>query len=302
MDTARDVRTGDIIDAEQLWDLEFIDRENYQCHGCGVQVFPASYRKNINKKRPYFTLANNKHIQPCDVDGIEKLVSKAKTEKVGTPVGFPLPFPNFLHFEEKRPVTTTKVVSDTSEETKQISRRINSLRPASYHGHTVKTIRPICRIFMDFPHDRSTLGLKIPSCIGTTYNTVFRSLRFFGIKRQQPSTCLFYAALRWGTPVETDTYIEWALNAGEWPKGEKRPTQLYKVRVAWREWTQRQRNTLRNEIEIAKDDVKGKSQQPEKAWLFFIGTQDPDDLTVFVVKHYPFICCRVGKMIWPPVD
>ena len=51
--------------------------------------------------------------------------------------------------------------------------------------------------------------------------------------------------------------------------------------------------------EIAKDAVKGKAGQPEKAWLLFVGTQDAEDATLFTVNRYPFICCRVGGMIWP---
>ena len=57
--------------------------------GCGIQVFPASYRKNMNKKRTYFTPMDNKHIQPCGVDGAKKLVKKARSEKVGSLDGFP---------------------------------------------------------------------------------------------------------------------------------------------------------------------------------------------------------------------
>lgn len=299
MDSARDKRTGDIIDAEQLWDLEIVDKEAYQCPGCGIQVFPASYRKNINKKRPYFTPMDNKHIQPCGVDGVEKLVGKAKGERVGTSEGFPMPFPNCLRFDEKRPVTTGGDAPGADERTIRARTRADGERVAAYHGHSVKTIRPVCRIFMDFPHDRGLLPLEIPGCYGTTYATVFRRLGFFGIEAQQPSTRLFYAALRWGSAVETDTYIEWTLDAGEWPKGEKHPTRFYKVRVMCSDWSARQRATLRDEIEIAKDEVKGKTDQPEKAWLFFVGTQDADDVASFVVDRYPLICCRVGTMIWP---
>ncbi len=299
VDSARDKRTGDIIDAEQLWDLEVVDKEAYECPGCGIQVFPASYRKNINKKRPYFTPMDNKHIQPCGVDGVEKLVKKAKSEKVGTPEGFPVPFPNRLRFDEERPVTAGGDVPGAGEGAGRTRTRANGERGAAYHGHTVKTIRPVCRVFMDFPNDRVQLPLEIPGCPGTTYAGVFRGLGFFGIEAQQPPTRLFYAALRWGSAVETDAYIEWALDAGEWPEGAPRPTRFYKVRAMWAGWTDRQRNTLRDEIEIAKDAVKGKTGQPEKAWLFFVGTQDPEDVSVFVVDRYPFISCRVGEMIRP---
>jgi hypothetical protein len=299
VDSARDKRTGDIIDAEQLWDFEVVNKDVYQCPGCGIQIFPASYRKNINKRRPYFTPMDNKHIQPCDVDGVEKLLNKAKNEKVGTPDGLPMPFPSFLRFDEERPVTTDGNPLGADEGTGRTRTRANGERVATYHGHTVKTIRPICRIFMDIPHDRAWLPLEIPDCYGTTYATVFRSLGFFGIEAQRPSTRLFYAPLRWDSPVKTGAYIEWNLHAGEWQKGEKRPARLYKVRVMWSSWTDRQRNTLQDEIEIAKDEVKGKTGQSDKAWLFFVGTQDADDPTLFIVDRYPLICCRVGTMIWP---
>lgn len=299
MDSARDKHTDEIIDAEQLWDFTVVDKDAYQCPGCGIQVFPASYRKDINKKRPYFTPMENKHIQPCGIDGVEKLVKKAKSEKLGTPEGFPVPFPNRLRLDEERPVLDNAEEAGYGKGTERTRTRGNGERSTAYHGHTVKSIRPVCRIFMDFPHDRFQLLLEIPDCPGTTYSSVFRGLGFFGIEAQKPSTRLFCAALRWDSAIEMETYIEWALDAGEWPKGEKRPTQFYKVRVMWADWTDRQRNTLRDEIEISKDAVKGKSGQPEKAWLFFVGTQDPEDATLFTVNRYPFICCRVGEMIWP---
>lgn len=303
MDSARDKHTGEIIDAEQLWDIAVVDKDGYECPGCGIQVFPASYKKNINKRRPYFTPADNKHIQPCGVDGFEKLVKKARTERVGTPDGFPTPFPNRLVLTEERPVTTGAALTGTGSDTRSGS-RTNGRRVATYHGHTVKTIRPICRVFMDFPHDRDHLQLSIPGVPGTTYATVFRKLGYFGIERQQQATRLFYAPLRWDSAVETPAYIEWKLDAGEWPKGQpkdqNRPTKFYKVRVMWQGWTEKQRDTLQTEIEIARDEVKGKAGAPEKAWLFFVGTQDPTDAELFIVDRYPFICCRVGEMARPP--
>lgn len=300
MDSARDKHTGEIIDAEQLWDIAIVDKDAYECPGCGIQVFPASYKKRINKRRPYFTPMENKHIQPCGVDGFEKMVKKARIEQVGRPDGFPAPFPNRLIFTEDRPVTTGPGTPSTGSDTRAGS-RTNGHSVAIYHGHTVKTIRPICRVFMDFPHDRDRLPLSIPGVHGTTYGTVFRKLGYFGIERQQPSTRLFCAPLRWVQSAESPDYIEWTLDAGEWPKGlpkdQNRPTKFYKVRVMWHGWTDKQRDTLQTEIEIARDQVKGTAGAAEKAWLFFIGTQDPDDAEVFVVDRYPFICCRVGEML-----
>ena len=67
MDSARDITTNEIIEAEQLWEIEFVDKERYRCIGCGTQLWPASYKRDINKKRPYFTLGvSGTHIEPPD--------------------------------------------------------------------------------------------------------------------------------------------------------------------------------------------------------------------------------------------
>ena len=129
------------------------------------------------------TSMDNKHIQPCGVDGVEKLVKKAKSEKVGTPEGFPVPFPNRLRFDEERPVTAGGDAPGAGEGAGRTRTRANGERGAAYHGHTVKTIRPVCRVFMDFPNDRAQLPLEIPGCPGTTYAGVFRGLGFLGSKR-----------------------------------------------------------------------------------------------------------------------
>ena len=141
MDSARDKYSREIIDAEQLWDMEVVDKEGYECPGCGIQVFPASFKKHINKRRPYFTPMDNKHVQPCGVDGLEKLVRKAKHERMGSPDGFPVPFPNKLILTDTRPVTATTAGSLGTATDPRPSTRPNSARNDSYHGHTVKTLR-----------------------------------------------------------------------------------------------------------------------------------------------------------------
>jgi len=299
MDSARVKYTAEIIDAEQLWDLDKVDRDGYQCSGCGVQVFPASFKKDINKRRPYFTLLENKHIQPCGIDGVEKLVRKAKHERIGNPDGFPVPFPNRLVLTDIRPVTTGTAPLVRGAADSRLSSCSSSTRNDNYHGHTVKTIRPICRIFLEYPHDREHLQLSIPGCSGTTYATVFSKLGYYGVQPLASPMQLFYAPLRWSPPTKNEEYIEWLLDAGTWIKGDKKPSQFYRVRIAWDNWTEPQRHTLLHEIEIAQAYIKGKSVQPEKAWLFFVGLQNTHDFGLLVADRYQFVCCRVGEMIWP---
>lgn len=299
MDSARDRHTGEIIDAEMLWDMEEVDRDAYECSGCKVQVFPASFKKDVNKRRPYFRLGDNKHVKPCGIDGVEKLVQKAKKAGVGRPDGFPVPYPTKLLLSDTRPVTTGAGAAAGGATGASVKSRAPSTRDDGYHGHTVRTIRPVCRIFMEYPHDRDQLDIEIPGCPGSTYSTVFSKLDFQGIRSLPVPMRLFYAALRWGSPTETDEYIEWLLDAGTWVPGAKRPESFYRARIQWSSWTERQRTTLRHELEIARNDVKGKTDQPEKAWLFFVGRQDLADPSLLVVDRYQLVCCRVGEMIWP---
>jgi hypothetical protein len=112
-------------------------------------------------------------------------------------------------------------------------------------------------------------------------------------------TGLFYAPLSWDFATTGAGYEEWTLNAGAWPKGAKRPTVQYRVRINWSGWTDLQRATLRHELQRARKEIVGKKGIREKAWLFFIGRQDRDDPGLFVVDQYPLISCRVGQMRWP---
>lgn len=53
MESARDKRTGEKVDAEELWLLDIVDTSGYVCWGCGIEMYPSSWQKG-SKKRPSF--------------------------------------------------------------------------------------------------------------------------------------------------------------------------------------------------------------------------------------------------------
>ncbi len=294
MDSARDIATDEIIEAEALWEIASVDKERYRCVGCGTQVWPASYLRGINKKRPYFTLGvASEHFALCNIDGEEKFVKRAATQRIGSVEGFPLPFPNRLVLNDERPVVnrTGDVMHDGVDG--RVRTRGDSTRgQRKNHGHTVKTIRPIAKTFMKFPHDRAFLQLQIQDCEGDTYLTVFWRLR--ELTQFHHPTHLYCAPLHWKQSTKTDTSIEWQLDAGDWDKVNNRRGTPYRVRVDWDQWSTTQRNTLLHEIEVAIDKAKG-SNGAVKAWLFFVGKQDNQDQTLLVVNRYQLICCLEGS-------
>jgi hypothetical protein len=293
MDSARDTVTNEIVEAEQLWELEAVDKERYACIGCRTQVWPASYKRDINKKRPYFTLgATGAHIEPCDIDGEEELVKRAKVQRLGTPEGFPLPYPNKLVLSDERPVVSPsggELAPDGVRRNQ--SRGDNSRSQRANHGHTVKTIRPIAKAFIKYPHDRETLPLQVPDCEGSSFASVF--WRLGKLMQLRSPTHLYHAPLHWKAPSKSDGHIEWQLNAGDWDTVNNRRGTSYRVRVDWTDWSSTQRNTLLHEVEVARDKAKD-SGGAINAWLFFVGTQDAYDPTLLVVSRYQLICCIEG--------
>jgi hypothetical protein len=293
MDSARDVTTNEIIEAEQLWEIEFVDKERYRCIGCGTQIWPASYKRDINKKRPYFTLgASGAHVDPCDIDGEAEIVKRAKSGKLGNPEGFPLPYPNKLVLSDDRPVVNPVNGDHTPSSGERFhSRSDANSRPRANHGHTVKTIRPIAKAFMKYPHDREGLLLQIPGCEGNTFASVF--WRLVKLMRFRSATHLYFAPLHWKAPKNSDTNIEWQLNAGDWDTVNNRRGASFRVRVDWSGWSVTQRNTMLHEVEVARAAAKSSSGSIN-AWLFFVGSQDDEDQTLLVVNRYQLICCIEG--------
>ncbi len=300
MDSARNISTGDIVDAESLWDLDAVNKDDYECHGCGVKVWPASYQKDVNLKRPYFKLSPGAiHIVPCGVDGMEKQIERAKTQRIGTEQGFPFSYPNKLVLTDVRPV----VASNDSEATSRELRNGNGVpdqgsRASRVHRHTVKTIRPICRTFLNFPHDREFMSLDVPNCPGSTFTRVFWRLSSKPIVQFASPTHLYFAPLQWRAPLVGEAIAEWSLGAGEWDEAARGWKRAYRVRFDWEQWPPRQREILRHEIEVARHEIKGKPGKV-KAWLFFVGTQDAADPSLLVVTRFQLACCLVAEMLYP---
>ncbi|WP_264291725.1 hypothetical protein [Enterobacter sp. 198] len=44
MESARDKRTGEKVEAEDLWLLDDIDTSGYVCWGCGIEMYPSAWQ------------------------------------------------------------------------------------------------------------------------------------------------------------------------------------------------------------------------------------------------------------------
>lgn len=297
MDTALDKHTGEVVDAEQLWVINPVDKLGYECRGCGVLAAPCSFKPD-NHVRPYFR-AEPSHKHGCDVEGEVGLVRRARKQRVTTREVFPGSFPNRLVFRDSRPVTDMNLDPDkkmNGSERHSDSNGVNKIQ--KNYRWAAGTIRPICRTFINYPHDRD-LPLSVPDVEANNYKLAFRSLNNGSIN-QYSDKRIFYGPISWKRLVtDNEDHLEIQLSYGEWVDGKLvRP---YFVNVDWRRWSVAKRNSVSKEIEIARNEYMEakKSENKEKGWLFFIGKQDETYPAIFHVYDHRLICCLVAEMIYP---
>lgn len=289
MDVARMLHNDRLVEAEELWEMEVVDKDAYGCRGCDARVFPASYDKENNKRRPYFTLGKlSRHLPGCDVDGEERILSRARKERVGGADGFPLPFPSRLSLSDDAPGALASALATLPQaKARQL-----------HHGHTVKTIRPACRTFIHFPRDRAFLPLEIPGLWGNTYAKLFWYLRNRKPEFLPHARHLYYAPLRWtAAALENEAFCELTLNTGEWDGEQHRFTSLNRVRIDWSGWSAARRDALRRECEAARTEAMEAAGMDNAmcGWVFFVGRQDANDPSLFHVDDHRLICCLAAE-------
>ncbi len=301
MESALNRITGEVVDAEQLWLLDLVDKDSYVCRGCGVKVLPASFRPT-NLVRPYFTIGSSGvHLPECDVDGEQRLIQQARQERVSTPrVGFPAPYPSRLVLKERREVVDGSAANDDAVPRGRSDAPESPPRSAStaQRKRVVATIRQICRTFINFPYDRD-LELSVPGVEADKYYGVFKKLKWDELRRY-PEPKIFYAAMRWGKPIDEATHMEIVVDAGQ-REGSKLVVG-HRVRIEWADWSEARKTYVRRELEVAREEAKRAfeaGQKQKKAFVFILGTQDAVDPVLFRVLDHRLICCIVDEIIYP---
>lgn len=298
MEAARDKRTDEIVEAEDLWLLDSVDTKGYVCWGCGIEMYPSAWQKG-SKKRPSFNkIPGNEHIN-CDADAESTVVKQGQKKSVRHLLdSAPGLMPAGLKLIERRPVVDPNATG--SENKPSLTRSASSTSsegnaPARQSRRPVNAIRQICRAFIRFPYDRG-MSLSIPGIDADTYMTVFKKLK--DPIQSYPDRRVFYSQLLWQNFEQDDNRLIIPLS-GEWAKdefGKLKPSRSYKLHVEWANWSQAKRTALRNELDAAQEEAKdaGKKKLKDRAQVFFIGEQSADDHEIFYVTDYRLICAIMG--------
>jgi len=300
MDAARDCKTLEIVEADDLKLLDHVDTYGYECHGhnCEAQAFPRAFRPE-NLVRAHFQVRSS-HGADCDVAAEEAIIergSKASVQQeLETSPGLS---PARLQLVDTRQIVNPVLVPSelrAQADGRNTSKGNTGQRPAG--RRPANSIRPICKSFLRFPFDRQ-LSLNIDGIDTTTYQTVFKKLRSKGFE-QFARQRVFYAELAWTAAEESIEHLIIPLNAGEWIEGK---LVCYSVVVNWTEWSNTARSRLKNELETARQEnmTASKSKAKTRSYLFFIGSQDAQVPSLFHVDDQRLICTIHGQLVFPAI-
>jgi hypothetical protein len=299
--SALDICIGEIVQADELWNMPDVDRDCYVCRECGVKVVPAAILPK-NRVRPYFTTSQfGDHEDGCTMEDSREraLLDRAHRGRLTNAAGdFPGTCPNSLDLCGNKSGSTAAgrlgaVVRGP------LSIRGEPFRPAPRRW-AAKTLRPIAQSFINFPYDREYLDLHIPGIEAAVYKYAFKRLEW-GVIKAYPLARVFYAAARWGQPAVTADHMDIALDAGV-RNGNTLENGHY-LRVNWAQWTARQKESLEADVNTAwSEHIKAKEQDSGtrvKGYVFFIAQQNPKDIREFNLWDHRLVCCIVDAIDYP---
>lgn len=305
MQLARERESGEIVEAEYLRARPPDDRDAFICRGCSRPVVPAAFLPG-KRVRPYFS-AREGHDPDCEELVFAALVQQAAIRPMATLDGaLPVSYPDRLNFVEQEDRPDWRPSQPQAAGARGERDRAGG-PPRAGGRWAARTIRPICRLFIDLPFDREYLWLRVPGVPANSYGRAFLRL---GNASRHVDRRIYYAPLRWKVAPEIGpSSLTVTLNAGATEGGQLvRPV---RVRFGWESWPTRHRKYVLEEIEDAREEARAGYRQPDsgrvtprwrdqtEAWLFFIGLQDPSNEALFVVDDHRTVCCLYARLRTP---
>lgn len=288
MDTARNRKTLEHVDAEDLWHTKSVDQNGYICVGCRLKATPCSYDRKVNKKRPYFRFDNpNNHEEGCFYEQNTRLVKEAKKKKISTIEGFPLSHPSVLSLDDERTVEESEgTMSPSGGSRRKSSGNGSPSQTDRKHNYSVRTINSIAKHYLKFPYDRRDMPLEISGIEGNNYNEVIKQL---------PDEIVIFRAnkLRVGRlnnfakPEIENLKISIQLLSGCWLN--KKPHHTYKVVTDTTGWNEGKKDYIVNSVLASQDEYKDNKRKG--TFVFFVGQQDEVNPNEFFVRDYRLFTC-----------
>ncbi|MEA1063470.1 hypothetical protein [Erwinia sp. HR93] len=287
MDSAWDIASHTKVYSDELWALEEIDTSGYVCWGCGIPVYPAAYAKR-NAQRPHFRLyRNTAHRYGCHANTEMGIIEHGRRSSVRE------------HLEKSSdlsPAGLALTPANTGKDRGEARLRNGSAAITTSREYAA-TLRPICRAFIHFPHDRD-MSLRVPNAVGNTYATIFKKLPA-ELPRIFPENKIFYSKLSNSRLIpEADSLL---LHLAPYAWEGRKPTGEYLLNLGWSRWNARQKYGIEHGLEAARLGAieAKKARKKDEAWVFFLGQQDRARPELFHVSDPRLVYVMIGDISVP---
>lgn len=297
-DIARNVRTGEICSAAERDIREDIREDAFTCVGCTAEMRPVAVAPGeAYWVAPHFRV-RGLHDDDCDGDG--------------TPVAAPAARRHGQPRRNQPGLTPTRL--RLANENAPAGLQAGPEDPGAAPGHAVGglggeagpgrqdnvagTLHRIAQCFLELIDDEDP-PLALPGCIPGTYRGLFELLK--ADARQAYDRKVYYDAISFQRYDVDDAMMEIDVLLGPSAyryveHGRRAVAGRFRVHFDMHGWTDRRRVAFLASLRRAKERQMAMRDEGvgEKILLFFLGTQDPGDATLFHVDDVRLACFLTG--------
>lgn len=291
-DIARVADTGGLVCGTDLWNWQASDiaATTFLCTGCDASLTACSYLPT-KKNRPHFR-ASNGHHHDCAIDGPDVHVAAGAAATTSHRDNIPT-YPSELTVPVIRETTPADDADQPGSRPAHRRRGDDPQPPKRRSRGPAHSVRTIANAYIAYPALRADMDLTLPGGEPTKYLYAFKRLAY-GRTERLPNVRIFYAQLRWSTPIRTvgDT-LEITLHAGD-TDDQRRLLRPYRLVVDRTGWDAGSRRTVERDADVAR--CESRADKPTS--VFFLGIQNPEDISEFTVDH-PRLLAFISAAIPP---
>lgn len=316
MDRARSQIDHQVHEAEDLYLLGNADQHTWVCWICGQMQMEAKawdYARRLRETgepfrvRPYFAATGGEH--PCD-GKLQQAIQQGRVRQILRANDPPVPVYNLLRVRERRDYVQTDIGGEEDGGADLPERPVHrppaqQPAPGDRHNKEAGTIRPLCRQYVWFPHDRATQRLDTGGLAdGGTYREVFDQLRYSGLDDHIATRHIFVGQILFARDFEIQMKnhiisvplsdrAEWKRVAAEDGALVNKPHRYRQVKIDTTTWTDAARNALLHELNDSQDEARHAAERP---CIFFLGHQDQTDRLLFRCDRKELVCSFLANL------
>jgi len=291
---AQHVTTLRIHVAADLKENEELRAAAWQCPGCHVRMVGVAVDPDRNfKVIPYFR-AEPDHAENCTAESALSLVHPVKKITAQQRTALAALAPTVLRLPDLRQEGDEAAHAPQDDAAHQ---PVNGerARPDNPNREQVTgSLTLIARHYALAPDLRNS-RLRIPGVVGNSYNECINRLGNFPANPLAIRYVILHAPVAFAVGIVVgENTLDIPLHCGRWTVGtEGRKSEYaprYRVRFDTTNWGARHGTSMRQNAEAWVSEQRKLEGKHTEVHLFFLGVQDPHDLTLFIVNDWRLGC------------